>query len=137
MENPAGLRIRSFWDGHETVCTWTPRPEHGATPDFLNGGVVATLIDCHSVITATATAYRKAGRDLGSDPQIGFVSRSLKVDYLRPTPLAGDVTLRARVTDLGDRRATVACSLYSEQGKECARGELEAIQVAPPRDRDG
>src|ERR1051326_1632203 len=48
--NEKGLRIRSFVgeDGEEVVCDWKPEPHHEAYPGMLNGGIVGTLLDCHS-----------------------------------------------------------------------------------------
>lgn len=63
--NREGLRIKSFWDGEAAVCTYRPEHHHSAgPPQFLNGGIIATLIDCHSVCTAIANAYR-----LGKPPR--------------------------------------------------------------------
>jgi acyl-coenzyme A thioesterase PaaI-like protein len=126
--NDHGLRIRSHWEGEEGVCRWTPEPHHVAGPGFLNGGIIATILDCHMAITATAHAYREAGRELGADPALVYVTASLRVDYLKPTPIAGPVELRARVTAQSARKITVACRLLSG-GQETARGEAVFVNV--------
>jgi acyl-coenzyme A thioesterase PaaI-like protein len=127
--NPEGLRIKSYWDGDETVCRWQPGPPFFAGPrHVLNGGVIASLIDCHSVITAIADLYRTEGRAIGSPPDVWCATASLEVSYLRPVPIAEPVTLRARVEDRDGRRSTVACSLYSGS-EECARGRVVAVRV--------
>ena len=128
QENDHGLRIRSHWEGNEGVCRWTPQPWHVAGPGFLNGGVIATLIDCHSGCTAVAAAYRADGRELGSEPFLFYVTASLRVDYLAPTPLEGEVELRARVIGSIGRKIAVTCSLFAV-GKETARGESLFVQV--------
>jgi len=84
--NEKGLQIKSFWDGEESVCVYTPRDYHTAIPGFVYGGLIASLIDCHSTGTASAAKYRAEGREMGSDPPIRFVTASLHVDYLLPTP---------------------------------------------------
>ncbi len=114
--NPAGLHIKSRWseDGSEVVCHFTPRPEQNAGfPNVMYGGLVASLIDCHSVWTAIATSYRDEGREHGSFPAISYVTGSLNVRYLQPTPLDRPVLLRAHVTEMHARKALVACGLYS------------------------
>ncbi len=69
--NDKGLQIKSRWDGEEGVCTWRPQEFHAAGPrDVLSGGIIASIIDCHSVCTAVADAYRFEGRHIGSDPEI-------------------------------------------------------------------
>ena len=128
-DNDQGLQLKSYWDGDGAVSIWQPRPPFFAGPThILNGGVVASLIDCHSVCTAIAEAYRAEGRDIGSPPDIWCATASLSVSYLRPTPLDAPVTLRAKVIDRNGQRATVSCSLESN-GRECARGEVVAVRV--------
>jgi acyl-coenzyme A thioesterase PaaI-like protein len=128
--NENGLRIKSYWDGDESICTFTPRPYHTAGPKhFVNGGLISTLIDCHCVCTAIAYAYRKENRAIGSDPRIWCVTASLKVNYLKPTPINKPVFLRARINDTGEKKTIVSCSLSSD-GVECARGEVVAVRVS-------
>ena len=126
--NDHGLHIKSYWDGDETVCEWQPEDYHIAFPGYLNGGIIATIIDCHSVNTANSAAYRAEGREPGTEPYLFYVTGSMHIDYLRPTPLGKPVTLRARVMEMGERKAVVACSLYSD-GQECARGETVAVRL--------
>jgi len=128
-DNPAGLQLQSRWDGDDAVAVWQPRPEHMAGPQpVLFGGIIAALIDCHSVCTAYASAFRATGRPIGSDPSVWYVTAMLQVSYLRPTPLTTPVTLRARVTESAGRRIYVTCSLYAEE-QECARGKVIAVRV--------
>jgi len=127
--NEHGLHLKSYLSGNESVCTWKPREYHMAGPKrFLNGGIIATIIDCHSICTAIADAYGREGRELGTLPFIWYVTASLKVDYLRPTPVDQPVTLRARVKEAKGRKTLVACSLLSGES-ECARAEVLAVRV--------
>lgn len=127
--NEHGLQIKSSWDGDESVCTFRPMPQHMAGPkDILNGGIIATLIDCHCVCTAIAAAYRAEGREIGTEPSIWCVTASLHVTYLRPTPIDEPVALRARITEKKGKKTILTCSLFSKGG-ECARGEVVAVRV--------
>ncbi|MBI4570927.1 MAG: PaaI family thioesterase [Chloroflexi bacterium] len=127
--NEDGLQIKSYWDGDQAVCVWQSRAPFFAGPTHvLNGGIVATLIDCHSVITAIADAYRAEGRDVGSPPDIWCATAALNITYLRPAPIDAPLTLCASVQDRGERRTTVVCTL-SANGEECARGEVVAVRV--------
>lgn len=129
--NPRGLQIKSYVEGDETVCRFQPSPDHMAGPTHvLNGGIIATVVDCHCVCTAIAHAYRAAGRELGSEPLLWCVTASLKVDYLAPTPIDAPVELRARVRETKGRRHVVECTLGSG-GKDCARAEVVAVEVPP------
>ena len=129
--NPQGLHIKSYWDGDGAVCTFQPAAHHAAgPPHILNGGIIAAVIDCHSICTAFADSYRVAGRELGSAPLLWNVTASMKIEYLSPAPIAGPVELRARVVDVKGRKRVVACTL-SAGGAERARGEVLAVQVDP------
>ncbi|MEJ2208044.1 MAG: PaaI family thioesterase [Anaerolineae bacterium] len=126
--NEHGLQIKSYWDGDEAVASYTPRPYHTAVPGYVYGGLIASLIDCHSTGTAAAAMYRHEGRPMDSDPPLRFVTGSLHVDYLKPTPIDGPLELRARVLEVEGRKVVVATEL-SAAGQVCARGEVVAIQI--------
>jgi acyl-coenzyme A thioesterase PaaI-like protein len=126
--NKDGLQIKSYWDGDEAICTFTPRPYHTAIPGYVYGGLIASLIDCHSTGTAAAAAYRAAGRSMDTEPPFRFVTASLHVDYLRPTPIEGPLELRSQIKEIKGRKVIVTTTL-SAHGQACARGEVVAIQM--------
>ena len=128
--NEQGLQIKSYWDGDETVCTYIPRPYHIAIPGYVYGGLIASLIDCHCTGTAAAAAYKAEGRSMDSLPPFRFVTGSLKVDYLKPTPLGVPLEVRARVKEIKGRKVVMEAWLSAE-GIVCARGEVVAIQAPP------
>lgn len=126
--NETGLQIKSYWDGDEAVCVFQPRPYHTAIPGYVYGGLIASLIDCHSTGTAAAAAYRAAGREMDSQPPFRFVTASLHVDYLRPTPIEGTLTIRAQVKEIKGRKITIQATLFAN-GQACAKGEVVAVQM--------
>lgn len=126
--NADGLHVKSYWDGEESVCTFEPDPRHKAFPGFVYGGLIASVIDCHSTGTAAAAAYRREGRDFGTDPPLRYVTASLHVDYLRPTPMGPPLVLRSRVTEFKERKIVVETDL-SAGGELCARGKLVAVKM--------
>ena len=96
--NEHGLQIKSYWDGEESVCHFTPHAYHtGGFPDYLYGGLIASLMDCHAAGTASAAKARSEGREGEDQPLPRYVTASLKVDYLVPTPLDTVLEVRARV----------------------------------------
>ena len=128
-DNERGLQLKSFWEGDEAVATWKAEPHHcGARKEIVNGGIIATLIDCHSLNLAIAHAYRIEGRPIGSAPRIGYVTRNLNVSYLKPTPMDRTVELRARITKIEGRKAWVTCTL-SAGGQICATGDVLGIRI--------
>ena len=131
-ENEDGLRIKSFWSGErESVCRFQPRSHQAAGPrGLLNGGIIATVIDCHGVCTAIADAYRREGRRMGEGELIWYVTGSLQVDYRRPTPIDRQVEIRARIVGHEGRKTRVECELCSD-GQICAVARVLAVRVDP------
>jgi acyl-coenzyme A thioesterase PaaI-like protein len=126
--NQHGLQIKSYWDGDETVARFTPRPEHIAIPGYVYGGLIGSLIDCHGTGSAAAAAYRAEGRAMDTLPPLRFVTASLKVDYLRPTPLGVELEIRGQIKEIKGRKVVVSATV-SAQGEVCARGEVVAVQM--------
>lgn len=126
--NEHGHQIKSRWEGDESVATYVPKEYHIAIPGFVYGGLIASLIDCHSTGTAAAAAYRAEGREMDTEPPFRFVTGSLHVDYLRPTPIDGPLELRARVKEIKGRKVVVKTTL-SAKGEICAKGEVVAVQM--------
>lgn len=128
-DNPKGLRLKSYWDGDIAVAQWSPGHEFAAGPRrFLNGGIIATLLDCHCVCTAIASAYQEEHRGVGTEPELWYATASMSVEYLRPTPIDGTVQLRAQVVAIQDRVTSVDC-LLAAAGKDRARATVRAVRV--------
>lgn len=126
--NPHGLQVKSYWNGDEAVATFRPQPYHTAVPGFVYGGLIASLIDCHGTGTAAAAAYRAEGRGMDTEPALRFVTASLHVDFLRPTPIDATLELRAQVKEIKGRKVVVTATL-SARGEVCARGEVVAVKI--------
>ncbi|HJW73914.1 MAG TPA: PaaI family thioesterase [Geothrix sp.] len=126
--NKQGLQIRTRWEGEESVTRFTPRPEHLAIPGYVYGGLLASLVDCHGTGTAAAAMYRKEGRAMDTLPAYRFVTASLHVDYLAPTPMDAELEIRGRVKEIKGRRVVVEATV-SAHGTITARGEVVAVQM--------
>jgi acyl-coenzyme A thioesterase PaaI-like protein len=126
--NDSGLHVQSYWDGEETVCSFTPRPYHTAIPGFVYGGLLASVIDCHSTGSAAAAAYRAESRPMDSLPPIRFVTASLRVEYLRPTPIEGPLLLRSRFKEIGRRKVVVDTDL-SVGDTQCVHGQVVTVRL--------
>lgn len=105
-----------------------PKPYHMAIPGYVYGGLIASLIDCHCTGTAAAAAYLAEGRAMDTQPAFRFLTGSLHVDYLRPTPLGESLEIRASVKEIKGRKVVVAAKLLVK-GELCARGEVVAVRV--------
>jgi acyl-coenzyme A thioesterase PaaI-like protein len=128
--NPHGHHLKSYWDGEETIARFTACTRFsGGVPDHVYGGMVASLLDCHGTASAAAFAYRAAGRGMGDGGEfMRFVTASLKVDFLRPTPIGVELVIKGRLLGIEGRKVQVALSL-SEGGLTCASGQMLAIQL--------
>ena len=128
-DNPAGLHLKSYWDGHVAVTRFRPDPAFAAGPlHFLNGGIIATLLDCHAVCTAIARAYGDEGRAIGSAPEIWCATTAMTVDYQRPTPITEELELTAEVAAVEGSTTAVECAL-SCAGKDRARATVRSVRV--------
>jgi acyl-coenzyme A thioesterase PaaI-like protein len=127
--NEGGLHLKSYDRGGEVVAEWQPGPPFFAGPEgVLNGGIIATLLDCHGICAAIADCYRREERDIGTPPDIWCVTAALNITYVQPTPIDLPVRLIATMRDRGARRTTVDSQLLSG-GEVCARADVIAVRV--------
>jgi acyl-coenzyme A thioesterase PaaI-like protein len=126
--NEQGLKLKSCWDGEETVAIFNPRPYHIAIPGYVYGGLIASIIDCHGTGTAAAAAYLAEGREMGTEPPVRFVTASLHVEYMRPTPLGVPLEVRGKIKEIKERKVVVSATV-SAAGEICARGEVVAVKM--------
>ena len=134
--NPHGLQLKTRWEGDETVARFTPRPEHVAIPGFVYGGLIASLVDCHAMGTAAAALERAEGREIGDGPAPRFVTASLKVEYLKPTPLGPELVIRARAVEVGARKVRVQVTVTAS-GIVTATGEVVAVRMPESMRKNG
>lgn len=127
--NEKGHQIKSFWDGDESVCRIVPEKYYtGGMKDILYGGMIASLIDCHGAGTAAAAKARELKIEMKPGAMPRFVTASITVDYLTPTPMGTEVELRARVEEIKGRKVTVKVTLSTE-GTVHAEGHLIMVQI--------
>jgi acyl-coenzyme A thioesterase PaaI-like protein len=126
--NLEGHQIQSFWEGDESVCRFRPEPKYISIPGYVYGGLLAALLDCHGTGTAAAAGYRADRRLMDTEPALRYLTASLHVDYLKPTPLGVTLEVRGRVKELSGRKVVIQewITAYAEV---TVRGELVAVQV--------
>ncbi|MBC8442345.1 MAG: PaaI family thioesterase [Deltaproteobacteria bacterium] len=126
--NEHGLQIKSYWDGQESVAKLIPNEKYIAIPGFAYGGLIASLIDCHCTGTAAAAKYREEGRDMDTEPALRYVTASLKVDFLAPTPLGVELEIRGKVVEIKEKKVVVEATVLAEN-KICATGKVVAVRM--------
>jgi acyl-coenzyme A thioesterase PaaI-like protein len=125
-DNEHGLQIKSYWDGEETCAVFNPKPYHTAMKGYVYGGLIASLIDCHGTGTAAAAMYKKEGRNMDTKPALRFVTGSLHVDFLKPTPIETPLEIRGKIEEITERKVIVS-ETVSAKGKICAKGKVVAV----------
>lgn len=127
--NDQGHQFRTGWENDKTITIHEPHKSQngGGMPGFVYGGFIASLIDCHGTGSAALALHRKNGFEPGSGEEPPrFVTASLHVDYVKPTPQG--VTLKAigKVTEIHPKRWKVSVKVYAEETL-CATGEVKAV----------
>lgn len=127
--NEKGLQIRSFESGGEYIMEWRAEKHHEAFPGMLNGGIIGSLLDCHSNWAAAHFLMKKNGKD---EPGC-TVTASYSVKLLRPTPSDALIKLRAWIVDSTEDRSTVEAELIAND-KVCAtcKGLFVAVKEGHP-----
>lgn len=127
--NARGLRIKSFAvadDANaEIVADFTPEPYHAAFENVLNGGIIGTLLDCHSNWTASFHLMKKNA--MTEAPCT--VTADFHVKLKRPTPM-GPVHLSAKVVSSEADKAVVEATLTAD-GKVTATCTGTFVAVKP------
>ena len=128
-KNEKGLRIRSFAEGDRVVASWRAEPHHEAFPGMLNGGIIGSLLDCHSNWAAAHHLMTKTH----ADRPPCTVTADYSIKLLRPTPTNVELALSAKVVDSRDDRATIEAELTAN-GKVCAtcKGTFVAVKPGHP-----
>ncbi|UZR95614.1 PaaI family thioesterase [Chondrinema litorale] len=128
IENEEGLQIKSYWEDNLSICKWQPEEKYHGWANLLNGGIIATLIDCHCMCTAMAAAYKYEERGLDSLPEYRYATGTITVKYLKPTSCEKEVLLKAKVLELKNKKVVMQCDVFSE-GEKTAEAEVIAIKV--------
>ena len=126
--NEKGHRIKSYWEKDHTVAKFTPKEYHTAIPGYVYGGLLASLIDCHGTGSAAAAMYKYEKREMDTDPPLRFVTASLKVNYLKPTPLGPELVLVGRIIEVTAKKVIVEIDLFAEN-ELCVKGEVIAVKM--------
>ncbi|HSN03172.1 MAG TPA: PaaI family thioesterase [Acidimicrobiales bacterium] len=128
--NEHGYHVATVWDGEESLTRFTPREYHTAVAGYVYGGLLASLIDCHSTGTAAAAMYRAEGREMDMDtpPAYRFVTASLLVTFAKPTPLGPELEIRGRVAEIAGRKVRVTSDLIVG-GLVTVTGDVLCVQM--------
>jgi len=125
--NDNGHQIKTYATDAGTVTRHIPAPYYTGAGNFAYGGIIASLIDCHSAGSAAIFWLHDHGQQVGAAESPRFVTARLEVDFTAPTPL-GLVRLDGTAVEVGERKVIVATELASESAVT-ARGRAVLVKV--------
>jgi acyl-coenzyme A thioesterase PaaI-like protein len=125
--NEDGIQVKTRLDGDGTLTVFDPWPTHTAFEGTVYGGLIASVIDCHSTGSAAIFAMVEDGVEVGSEPSPRFVTAHLEVDFLAPTPLE-QMQVVGRLIEITDRKAVVESDLLVN-GTITAKGSAVLVRL--------
>ena len=135
--NVDGHQLKTRWEGEETVSRFVPSPHHTAIPGYVYGGLIASLLDCHGTGGAAAAALRAEGLDIDAGEAPRFVTASLHVEFLKPTPLGPELVVRGRVLEMTEKKVILDETLEAD-GVVTAEARVVAVRMPKSMiERDG
>ena len=125
--NDEGYHLRTGWQGEETVTYYEPSSKHIAIPGFVYGGLIASLIDCHGTGSCALALHRKNGFEPSSgEAPPRFVTASLNVNYLKPTPQRAVLKAVGKVKEIHPKKWKVDVDVFADEIL-CATGEVVGV----------
>ncbi|WP_099157524.1 PaaI family thioesterase [Virgibacillus ndiopensis] len=125
--NENGHHFRTGWSGDNTLTIYTPKDEHTALPGFIYGGLIASLIDCHGIGSASLVLHRKNGHEPGDGIEPPrFVTGSLHVDFIKPTPHGVPLKAVGTIEEIHPKKFKVLTDVFAND-TVCAKAEVIAV----------
>lgn len=126
--NPNGHQLKSYWEGEFTKAKFTPKEFHTAIPGFVYGGLIASIIDCHGTGSSALAAYKYENREPGSEPALRFVTASLNVDYVKPTPIGIELILVGKILEISNKKVITQIEVFAND-VITAIGKVVAVKM--------
>ncbi len=125
--NPHGNGLKTYLAGEEAVSRFTPEVIYsGGVPGNVYGGMIASLFDCHGA--ASAAAFHRQRSQAGRGDLARFVTASLLINFIAPTPQNGELTIRGTLESIDGRKVRVRMQMEVD-GVVCASAEMLAIAL--------
>lgn len=126
--NEDGLHLRTGWEGEKTITIYQPRDEHKAIPGFIYGGLIASVVDCHGTGSAALALHRKNGHEPGDGVDAPrFVTASLHVDYLKPTPAGVALKAVGTVEEIHPKKFRITTDVFAGDEKVVTGEVIAAV----------
>ncbi|WP_329904615.1 PaaI family thioesterase [Porphyromonas pogonae] len=131
--NEHGLHLLTYWldeAAGTTISRYTPPSfATGGVPGFAYGGLIAALMDCHGNATAFATGHKHYGVEPSEDSGIRYVTASITVDYLRPTPIDRELVITGKAVEITDRKVKMEMKIGFGDDEVTAKATMVAVRL--------
>lgn len=131
-KNDQGLHLHTYpsEDGEKCISQFVPDQKYtGGVPDYLFGGMIATVFDCHGTASAAWFNHKNQGLDLTEDTVIGrFITARLEVDFKKPAPMDEVITITSRAEEISEKKVIVNMEMEAG-GILRAKGRMVAVGV--------
>jgi len=115
--NPTGLQLEFLLaEDHSIVCLASIPVAFEGPPGYLDGGIIATLLD---------ETMSKAVRSLG----LTALTRQLEIDYLRPVPSCASIRIEGRIVRSEVHKHWTEAKILNSKGSALARSKGLFIEV--------
>ena len=125
--NESGHKIKTYETQHGTFTAFEPKSVYTGAGNFAYGGILASVVDCHSAGSAAIFWMQAENRHVGDAYAPRFVTGRLELDFVAPTPLE-NLLLTGRLDELGERKAVVSTELTCG-GKVTVRARAVLVRV--------
>lgn len=114
--NTHGLHLKTYETEDGYIASFTPKPYHtGGFPGFVYGGLIAAIIDCHGNGIAASCGYKREQREPNTLPSLRYVTASLSIKYLRPTPMGKELLLKGTAIEVTERKVKMIIELWVDE----------------------
>ena len=136
--NGDGLQIKSYSANNGVAATWTASNKYDNGFGFVNGGIISTLLDCHSAAYIMKETVDRYGDFCIDDfehfdeKHPVYLTNQINVTFRRPVLLYRPVELFSECVSWDDN----ACQLRSElrfDGKLAASADVTWKRFRPRR----
>ena len=125
--NDEGIHVKTYWEDDLTISYIQPDKKYTALPGFVYGGFLASFIDCHGTGSASLALHRKNGHKPGDGEEPPrFVTASLHVDYLMPTPQGVQLKAIGQVEEIHPKKFKVMIQVFASD-LHVANAEVVAV----------
>ena len=129
IDNKKGLGIKSYVDNDSIISSFTPNEYHAAFPGVLNGGVMGSVLDCHS--NWAAAYYFMETKNMSSTPCT--VTAKYQIDLLKPTPIDEKLVISACLDKIEDNKAWINAKITINETKYATcKGLFVAVEANHP-----